>query len=609
MVSLGAVRSMFVEIGLLNNVTKPVADLNNQIDNVKKNIEVNTKSMRDNLLKVGATLSTIGAAGALFFKSSTKDVADYQDALVGFRKLSGENADMLLADMKRASGGTVDELNAVLNANKAMMMGIDAKKIPEMMEIARAASRTTGQDVTFMFESIAMGTARESKLILDNLGIIVDAEDAHKKYAKSIGKSASQLTEAERKLAFQNAVMEAGNKIIETTDLSQESLNEELQRSAVTWKELKMEITRGALPVIKTLIGGLNSILGIFKGLPVPVQQTLGVLAILVTVIASLLGSLSLLGAALIFMKANLITFIPVLHGAASGAWALAAGVWATLAPLLPFIAAAAALILIIQDLWSGINGGNSVIMNFVNWIKKGVDSLGIFKYALFPILIPFKALQTAIAAIVWAFQNWRKIPEIITNALGAIPAMLRGLVGVFLGAGKMLIDAFLRGISFGLLDTDRISGIFGTLRSYLPFSDAKVGPLADLTLSGQKLIETFGAGAESKQGYLSSLLGGIMKMPEIALGFAAPALAPFISVFKPLVEPLVNPAIVSPLVAQPVSQAAEQMAPISVNVTITGNTISGTEASLTTMASLTGMEIEKSMMKILNQQAMRSGI
>ena len=78
------------------------------------------------------------------------------------------------------------------------------------MEISRASARAFGESVGFMFDSIVKGIGRQSKLILDNLGIIVSAEDAYRKYAASIGKSKDQLTEMEKKQAFLNATLEAG---------------------------------------------------------------------------------------------------------------------------------------------------------------------------------------------------------------------------------------------------------------------------------------------------------------------------------------------------------------------------------------------------------------
>jgi hypothetical protein len=60
----------------------------------------------------------------------------------------------------------------------------------------------------------------------------------------------------------------------------------------------------------------------------------------------------------------------------------------------------------------------------------------------------------------------------------------------------------------------DKVTGIFQSLRDLLPFSDAKEGPLSQLTLSGTRLMSTLAEGVEggagTLQGTLSGALGGI---------------------------------------------------------------------------------------------------
>ena len=81
-----------------------------------------------------------------------------------------------------------------------------------LMEIARAKAKNMGQTTTEAFNDIVTGLGRGSAPILDNLGIIVNATEANEEYAKSIGKTASQLTDAEKKQALINKVVSAGKK-------------------------------------------------------------------------------------------------------------------------------------------------------------------------------------------------------------------------------------------------------------------------------------------------------------------------------------------------------------------------------------------------------------
>jgi hypothetical protein len=67
------------------------------------------------------------------------------------------------------------------------------------------------------------------------------------------------------------------------------------------------------------------------------------------------------------------------------------------------------------------------------------------------------------------------------------------------------------------------ISGALGKVREYLPFSDAKVGPLSQLTLSGQKVVDTLREGMLSANPLtdaagiqFGSALGGINGMSPL---------------------------------------------------------------------------------------------
>jgi predicted phage gp36 major capsid-like protein len=80
-----------------------------------------------------------------------------------------------------------------------------------------------------------LGIGRQSRLILDNLGIMVDAEETNKRDAASIRKTADELTDAEKKIAFtEEALRQLEAKVGDTT-LATET-------ACASWRHLKTEI-------------------------------------------------------------------------------------------------------------------------------------------------------------------------------------------------------------------------------------------------------------------------------------------------------------------------------------------------------------------------------
>ena len=108
----------------------------------------------------------------------------------------------------------------------------------------------------------------------------------------------------------------------------------------------------------------------------------------------------------------------------------------------------------------------------------------------------PLVLLVAGIAAVIFAFKNWDAIVEIVGGVLGRVWNIVTSKVRDFKNAGKALMTALSDGITSGISSAvGAVSGALDTIRSYLPFSDAKVGPLSDITASGAALMTTFEKG------------------------------------------------------------------------------------------------------------------
>ena len=165
----------------------------------------------------------------------------------------GANADKIIEDLKRASVGTVDTMTMIQKAGTAMMMGIDPEKISGLMAIARATSKLTGQTVVEAFSDMSLATARQSKMILDNLGILVSVAKANEEYAKKLKITGRELTDTEKKAAFLNAAIETGGDLMKRLGGETKSTAEMFQSFEAFAKNVWVAISQGALWVIKNI--------------------------------------------------------------------------------------------------------------------------------------------------------------------------------------------------------------------------------------------------------------------------------------------------------------------------------------------------------------------
>lgn len=138
----------------------------------------------------------------------------------GFRDVFGavgDGADAALQKLRAASQGAIDDTSLMLSANRASMMQVssDADTIAKLLEAAAAHGRKLGVGTAQAFDNIVVGIGRMSPLILDNLGILTGGEKAFETYAATLGKTAQQLTDTEKRQFLINLVLKDAKPLAE----------------------------------------------------------------------------------------------------------------------------------------------------------------------------------------------------------------------------------------------------------------------------------------------------------------------------------------------------------------------------------------------------------
>ena len=243
-----------------------------RLEGVRGNLQRFANYWKKNWLAITAaiTASIMALRKAWEMMELGAKVEQQKQAFENLASSLGVSSEQIIKDLRKMSGETMSTAEIMGKASQAMILGIDPTKLAKMMEISRASARAFGKDVGFMFESIAIGVGRQSKLILDNLGIIVSAGAAYEKYAKSIGKSTKELTEMERKQAFLNATLEAGDRILQQIDTSTMTNLEKMQKLKAAWEDFSVKIGQALWHVLGFIQGFMNQLVaGFFQLLEV----------------------------------------------------------------------------------------------------------------------------------------------------------------------------------------------------------------------------------------------------------------------------------------------------------------------------------------------------
>ena len=182
------------------------------------------------------------------------------------------------------------------------------------------------------------------------------------------------------------------------------------------------------------------------------------------------------------------------------------------------------------------------VVSKVLGWLKPfapvllGIGAaIGIVMLAVSTGLAPLLAIVAAVLAvgavlyflgkaIAWVFGKFMELVSWAWDAMSGVREAVSSAIDVIsnfdlMAAGQALIETFISGIkakAAALVET--VSGVLGKVRAFIPFSDAKVGPLSNLTASGRAFPATLAqgitAGAPALYSATDKMLGNLNLAP-----------------------------------------------------------------------------------------------
>jgi len=230
---------------------------------------------------LGKVAGGIAAAVTAFqaLNVSVKNAAQFEGVSRGFNNLAkatglSENA---FIKLKSATDGTVSSIDLMKQANNAMLLGIveNEDQMAEMFDIAQRLGQALGLDTLQAVESLTTGMGRQSKLMLDNLGIMIDTNKAYEVYASSVNKSVDSLTDQEKKTAFINATMESAKDKVEDLGEEQLTLGSSLNQLGSAFTDVSTEIGKFFAPMIKEVADEAVKLADAVTGVSKPTEEAL----------------------------------------------------------------------------------------------------------------------------------------------------------------------------------------------------------------------------------------------------------------------------------------------------------------------------------------------
>tara|TARA_Y100001938_G_C8089008_1_gene433887 strand:- start:709 stop:2490 length:1782 start_codon:yes stop_codon:yes gene_type:complete len=142
-----------------------------------------------------------------------------------------------LDKLRRAVDGTVNDMDLMKQANNAMMLGVVSsdEEMAQLFDTAQRLGQALGVETTDAVNSLVTGMGRQSKLMLDNLGITIDANTAYENYAEKIGVATEALDDNQKKLAFNEEVLRISGEMVD-------KLGEEVLDNATHFQQMESAV-------------------------------------------------------------------------------------------------------------------------------------------------------------------------------------------------------------------------------------------------------------------------------------------------------------------------------------------------------------------------------
>lgn len=244
-------------INAKNNASRELKAVQKDVAGVESAAGAMGKSL-GGLVAFGAAAAGVAAGVGLIAKAawdlgeSAVPVMRLRDSFQQVAQSYGQSGDEMLAAMKKASQGTIAEGDLMLAANRAMLLGVaaSADEMSGLIDVAAKRGAAMGLSTAQAFNDIVTGIGRMSPMILDNLGITVDAENTFTAYAAAIGKTAAQLSDAEKKQALLNRI------IADSAGLAQPAVDD-MARMNVAIVEAKQAMGELFAPAVLAVASGI----------------------------------------------------------------------------------------------------------------------------------------------------------------------------------------------------------------------------------------------------------------------------------------------------------------------------------------------------------------
>jgi hypothetical protein len=177
----------------------------------------------------------------------------------------------------------------------------DAEKLASA---ARDLAVVSGQNTSEALGTLTEAIETNREVLLRQFGIVKTLPMIFDQYADSINRSAASLTTQERQQAILNTILLESHKVTGSYSLAMEDAGKRVTSLARHIEEVKEQIGKGFVPVMLTMIKGIETFLEVAQKIPAWAYVVVGTLTTVVGIIISLTAAIKGLSLAMVALGA-----------------------------------------------------------------------------------------------------------------------------------------------------------------------------------------------------------------------------------------------------------------------------------------------------------------
>ena len=126
--------------------------------------------------------------------------------------VGGRNLKEVAKNLRSISGGALSAADAMKSVALGTSAGFSTEQMEGLARVATGASKALGRDLTDAMDRLTRGAAKLESEIVDELGIMIRLDDVANDFAATMGKTAAEVTNFEKRMAFTNEIITQGTK-------------------------------------------------------------------------------------------------------------------------------------------------------------------------------------------------------------------------------------------------------------------------------------------------------------------------------------------------------------------------------------------------------------